>query len=74
MNSVSRTLRAAGRRGLAYWRIAVEAVFENPALGGVVILGGLTIFWVVEGNVYGIVSSLVAMAVTLAVAVRTARR
>lgn len=51
-----------------------ESAFENPGLLGVYILGGLTIFWIIEGNTYGIATSLLSMVVSLIVALRFARR
>ncbi|GAA3720034.1 hypothetical protein [Streptomyces tremellae] len=70
MNSVTRALSAGRRLG----RQAAEALFENPAALGTLLLAGLTVFWAVLGTVYGIVSSLVAMGVTAGLAVRYARR
>lgn len=67
---MQRTLGAGRRLG----QQAAESSFENPAILGVVILAGLTILWVILGNVYGIVSSLVAMALTMLIAVRYTRR
>ncbi|MFJ4922322.1 hypothetical protein [Streptomyces sp. NPDC088725] len=52
---------------------ASESAFENPALLGAYLLAGLTIFWIGQGNTYGIVSSLVSLAITLAVAKHYAR-
>ncbi|MEW2545525.1 hypothetical protein AB0910_07040 [Streptomyces sp. NPDC047002] len=69
MNSVTRAL-GTGRLG----RQAAETSFENPAVLGTLLLAGLTVLWAVLGNVYGIVSSLVAMGVTTGLAVRYARR
>ncbi|MCA1221373.1 hypothetical protein [Streptomyces sp. 8L] len=70
MNAMTRTLGAGRRLG----RQAAESSFENPAILGVVILAGLTVLWAVLGNVYGIVSSLVAMGLTMLMAVRYTRR
>jgi hypothetical protein len=71
MDSESTTFLARAR----LWAgSAAESAFENPGLLGVYILGGLTIFWIIEGNTYGIATSLVSMAVSLMVARRFARR
>jgi hypothetical protein len=70
MNAMTRTLGAGRRLG----RQAAETSFENPAVLGVAILAGLTILWAILGNVYGIVSSLIAMGLTMLIAVRYTRR
>jgi hypothetical protein len=70
MNTVTRALGAGRRLG----RQAADSSFDNPAVIGIGILAALTVLWAALGNVYGIVSSLIAMGLTGLIAVRYTRR